>query len=336
MFTINEDLSIYITRGDVAFFTVSAMHNETEKYLFQAGDIVRFKVFDKKDCENVVLQKDFTVTKETEKVEIVLESADTKLGEVISKPKDYWYEVELNPLTTPQTIIGYDDDGAKILKLFPEGNDVDPNEDVQEGSDGYKELIDIRLDAYGTLHEKAGDSVRAQVQILEGKIKDNTDEIARVFDAVLLNGEDIEKNAEGIERITAACAEMSLGLNKANADIEKNAADIEAIAEEIDNMKESINNLAIALVAYSESAKANYNTNAGNIGANAENITLNAGNIGANAESISQLQNDLSATNTNVVANTENIVKLTEGQQALEQTVGTNLTELSNLVGGDV
>lgn len=36
---------------------------------------------------------------------------------------DYWYEVELNPETEAQTIIGYDEDGPKIFRLYPEGDD---------------------------------------------------------------------------------------------------------------------------------------------------------------------------------------------------------------------
>ena len=123
MFTFNDDLSIYATRGDIVFFTVSAQE-DGEPYKFQAGDVVRIKVYGKKDAESVVLQKDFPVTEETESVEIFLSEEDTKIGEVISKPKDYWYEVELNPGENPQTIIGYDEDGAKVFKLFPEGDDI--------------------------------------------------------------------------------------------------------------------------------------------------------------------------------------------------------------------
>lgn len=123
MFKVNDDLSIYATRGDIVFFSVSAEENG-EQHTFQAGDLVRFKAFSKKDCENVILQKDFPVTEATDMVDIFLTEEDTKIGEVISKPVDYWYEIELNPFDRPQTIIGYDDDGAKIFKLFPEGDDL--------------------------------------------------------------------------------------------------------------------------------------------------------------------------------------------------------------------
>ena len=123
MFTINDDLSIYVTRGDVAFFSVTAQSNGTP-YKFQPNDVVRIKVFGKKDAENVLMQKDFLVEVETEKVDIILSEKDTKFGDVISKATDYWYEIELNPFTNPQTIIGFDEDGAKIFKLFPEGKDL--------------------------------------------------------------------------------------------------------------------------------------------------------------------------------------------------------------------
>ena len=62
------------------------------------------------------------VLQPTDLVTISLSSTDTRIGEIINKPVDYWYEIELNPDTTPQTIIGYDADGPKILKLFPEGD----------------------------------------------------------------------------------------------------------------------------------------------------------------------------------------------------------------------
>ena len=131
MFIVNEDNSIYITRGDVAFFSVSVETDEGEVFKFQPGDVVRFKVTEKKACDKVVLSKDFGIEVETEEVEIYLEEKDTKIGDVISKPKEYWYEVELNPYTDPQTILGYDDeDGAKIFKLFPEGGDVVDEEPI--------------------------------------------------------------------------------------------------------------------------------------------------------------------------------------------------------------
>lgn len=126
MYVVNEDMSIYVTRGDIVYLHVSANREDTgEPYKFQQGDIIRFSVYGKKDAGTVYLRKDFYVEdKAADAVIIKLEEEDTKFGDVISKPTDYWYEVTLNPDTDPQTIIGYDEDGAKIFKLFPEGDAV--------------------------------------------------------------------------------------------------------------------------------------------------------------------------------------------------------------------
>lgn len=49
-------------------------------------------------------------------------SEETRIGEVISKPTIYWYDVELNPDSPEaQTIIGYTvEDGPKTITLTPE------------------------------------------------------------------------------------------------------------------------------------------------------------------------------------------------------------------------
>ena len=141
MYKINEDLSIYVTRGDIVLMEVSAATNG-KPYTFQVGDLVRIKVYKKKKATDVVLEKDFPITSVTQKVQIFLSGDDTKFGEVISKPVDYWYEVELNPLSDPQTIIGYDEDGAKVFKLFPEGAD----KEVQEYQPGEEELLSRFMD----------------------------------------------------------------------------------------------------------------------------------------------------------------------------------------------
>ena len=137
MFKIDEELTIHITRGDAASFEFSAIEEggaddgsndegtEDSKHMheFKPGDVIRLKVMERKGCDQVVLSKDFLVESTTYKVEIILNREDTKFGEVISKPVDYWYEIELNPDIQPETIIGYDEDGAKIFRVFPEGGD---------------------------------------------------------------------------------------------------------------------------------------------------------------------------------------------------------------------
>ena len=123
MFVINPDKSIYVTRGDIAVIELSASITETEDYIFSPNDVVRFKVYQKNRCEQIVLEKDLVVDDECSSIEISLTSEDTRIGELIHKPKDYWYEIEVNPDTNPQTIIGYDTSGPKVFRLYPEGGD---------------------------------------------------------------------------------------------------------------------------------------------------------------------------------------------------------------------
>lgn len=123
MFVIDKDTKqINLTRGDVAAILVNAI-KDGEEYKFQPNDIVRFKVFEAKNCNCVEMQKDTLVTEESTTVNISLSGEDTKIGGLINKPTKYWYEIELNPDTNPQTIVGYDLDGEKIFMLYPEGDE---------------------------------------------------------------------------------------------------------------------------------------------------------------------------------------------------------------------
>lgn len=182
MFVVNDDLSIYATRGDIVCLNVSATDDRSgEPYEFQPGDIVQMKVYVKKDAESVVLQKDFPVAAKTDTVGVFLTEADTKIGDVISKPTDYWYEVTLNPYTNPQTFIGYDEDGAKIFKLFPEGHDVESEDEDTKPED--IPVVDIDLDLLSSRPVQNKAIARALTLLkndlymvdkrLTGKIKEN-------------------------------------------------------------------------------------------------------------------------------------------------------------------
>ena len=147
MFTIETDGTINVTRGDILYFATKAQDKVTkEPYTFQVGDIVRMAVYGKKNCENVVMQKDFLVELPTEEVNIFLDKKDTTFGEIINKPTDYWYEIVLNPDEKPQTIVGYDEEGARIFRLYPEGAEIPaPDEDVDPED---IPVIDDELDPY--------------------------------------------------------------------------------------------------------------------------------------------------------------------------------------------
>ena len=123
MFVIDKDTKqINLTRGDVAAILLDSIIDD-KPYTFKVGDVVRFKVFRAKDCNCVEMQKDTIVDQESSTVNISLSGEDTKIGELINKPTKFWYEIELNPDTNPQTIVGYDLEGEKIFMLYPEGDD---------------------------------------------------------------------------------------------------------------------------------------------------------------------------------------------------------------------
>ena len=143
MFTVSEDMSIHCTRGDSGTLYITAEKDGLER-IFKAQEVVRFKVVEKKGCDCVVLQKDVVVGADTVMVPIYLAGGLTKIGGIIHKPVDYWYEVELNPYTQPETIIGYDEDGAKIFRLYPEGKDA---EDAPDGGLPEGEAYDLIAEA---------------------------------------------------------------------------------------------------------------------------------------------------------------------------------------------
>ncbi len=178
MFTINDDLSIYVTRGDTLFFTVMAEEETGATYFFEAGDVLRIKVYQKKNANNVVLEKSFPITARTDRYTILLTEDDTKFGDVISKPVDYWYEVELNPFTNPQTIIGYDEDGAKVFRLFPEGKDsevVNPEPRVIAAVDNELDMTSTRP-VQNQAISRAIVNLEAAYKVTKQEVKDKADE----------------------------------------------------------------------------------------------------------------------------------------------------------------
>lgn len=133
MFKINDDLSISLTRGDTVSFDVTAKQGDVD-YIFEDGDTIVFKVSEAKDA-GAVLLKVSSVAKikegePTTKVTVSLtdeQTASLTGGTIISKPVEFWYEIALENDTrgkVRQTLIGYDEDGAKILRLFPEIGDM--------------------------------------------------------------------------------------------------------------------------------------------------------------------------------------------------------------------
>lgn len=121
-----EGKNIQVTRGNYMAITVTATNPvDGTAYIFQLEDVIRIKIFERKNVDNVFLEKDFKINEPSEEVTIELTADEMKIGELIDKSKKYWYEIELNPDTPKtQTIIGYDEEtGEAIMTLLPEGGD---------------------------------------------------------------------------------------------------------------------------------------------------------------------------------------------------------------------
>lgn len=114
-----DEYRILLTRGDRGCIRVRAYDEVTnDDYIFQPGDKVSFVAVPKKGyTEGDVLRIDVFVEEESDYVNIDLLPEHTKLNGMINKKVTYWYNVVLND---DQTIIGSDEDGEKVLVLYPE------------------------------------------------------------------------------------------------------------------------------------------------------------------------------------------------------------------------
>ena len=136
MIAIGEDKrTIYLTRGDETskFFRLAFYFpvwnfktQKEEKYTFQLTDKIAFVVKEKKGyTKTEVLRIEKTLAEmgevePTQYPEIQLTAEDTKAFDILNKKKTYWFEIVLNDSTT---ILGYDNEGASKLIVFPEAEE---------------------------------------------------------------------------------------------------------------------------------------------------------------------------------------------------------------------
>ena len=117
-----DGTTIKLNRGDILSLSLSLSLSDGTAYTFQNGDKIVFSVYGKnKMSDGAVLLKELTVNGTQQSIEITCTKEETKIGDLINKPVEYWYEIELND---ENTVIGYDDNGPKILMLYPEGSKI--------------------------------------------------------------------------------------------------------------------------------------------------------------------------------------------------------------------
>lgn len=118
-----DGTTILINRGDILNLSISLVYDDGSTYTFKNGDKLVFSLYNKgKMTDDAVLMKTVTASGGEESLIINCTNEETKLGDPINKEKEYWYEIELND---EHTVIGYDEEGAKILMLYPEGSKND-------------------------------------------------------------------------------------------------------------------------------------------------------------------------------------------------------------------
>ena len=123
-----EEDTIHLTRGDKLefsfYYPILNIDDDTiSNYVFQKGDKVTFVVKQKKgyaDIEKEVFRKTFIISEETPYPLITLSGEETKWGEVKNKKTVYWYDIVLNDEIT---ILGFDENGAKKIYLYPESRE---------------------------------------------------------------------------------------------------------------------------------------------------------------------------------------------------------------------
>lgn len=121
MFKLDKDrTTLLVTRGDKGRITIKKKISEGVFEPFYKGDVVTFSLKSNFGDSEPILRKKVTVQENTDAVTFVFSKDDTTIGDLISSPVKYQYDIVIND---DLTILGYDDEtGPKYLKLFPEGS----------------------------------------------------------------------------------------------------------------------------------------------------------------------------------------------------------------------
>lgn len=107
-----ENNKIKVSRGD-AFTTTF----DIEGYTFKEDDVLKLAVFEQGSTfEDALVTITGDIDLENNRTNFSFEEDDTLFSDPISEPETYSFEIKLNG---DQTVLGYDDDGAKEFILYP-------------------------------------------------------------------------------------------------------------------------------------------------------------------------------------------------------------------------
>lgn len=111
---------LYITRGDTLIFDLQICDYNNEIYEFGKNDVITFAIYKNLKKPAEVLEN-FYPEEGSDTVRIIIDSEDMKIGDLISAPRTYYYEITLNDVSTVQ---GYSNKKKSILTLLPEGSNT--------------------------------------------------------------------------------------------------------------------------------------------------------------------------------------------------------------------
>lgn len=111
---------LYITRGDTLVFDLQIFDYDNKVYTFGEDDVITFAIYKNLKQPAFVL-KDFMAENGEDTIRIEVDSEDMKIGELISSPRNYYYEIILNGVSTVQ---GYAPGKRSTLTLLPEGSSI--------------------------------------------------------------------------------------------------------------------------------------------------------------------------------------------------------------------
>lgn len=115
-----DGTTLLVTRGDKGMVTVKKKISEGVYEPFCKGDIVSFSIKNNFGDNEPILRKKITIQENTDTAVFEFSKEDTTIGDLISSPVKYQYDIAIND---DLTILGYDDKtGPKYFKLFPEGS----------------------------------------------------------------------------------------------------------------------------------------------------------------------------------------------------------------------
>lgn len=91
------------------------------KYEFQVGDSIKLNIYERNGYDKVPLKvKEKIVEESGSSIDISLTEVDTTFSKIENKPITYWYDITLND---DQTVICYNEDGAKEFIIYPAKGD---------------------------------------------------------------------------------------------------------------------------------------------------------------------------------------------------------------------